>query len=228
MKHSAPITAALCGLLALLAALAATPAHAQDTAGASDEAAWKSQWDALGDPEFGGETMKRRGWLFGGGLGAIYVGNDKELDGSPLGSFGFSGNAQIGGFVVEDDVGLSFLFHGMTGPRRGDAAFSVLNFLGRADFYVWDINNANHLYLIAGGGLSEIGTLPAQVVGGVKKGARYETSLIYGVGMTLKRFGYVQTSAEFMGLQVLSGPDNAHVVGVYLTAWFTTDAGLFE
>lgn len=231
LRNAAPLRALLV-LLAGYLLLAAVPAHAQD--GGEKETATERdrQWDALGDPEFGGETMKRHGWFFGGGLGMIYVANDREFDGHDLGSAGFSGNAQIGGFIIEDHVALSFLFHGMTGPRQGDAAFSILNFMGRTDFYVWDLNNANHLYLIGGAGLSEIGAFPEQIpLGappGVTKGSRYETSLTYGVGVTLKRFSYVQTSAEFMGMQVLTGPDKAHVFGLYLSAWFTTDAGLFE
>ena len=232
LRYAAPLRA-LVLLLAGGLLLAAVPAHAQEANGQESATTPQSQWDALGDPDFGGKVMKRRGWFFAGALGMIYVANDKnEFDGYELGSAGFSGNAQIGGFIVEDRLSLAFLFHGMTGPRQGDRAFSILNFMGRSDFYVWDFNDTNHLYLIGGAGLSEIGTFPEQVpVGappGVTKGSRYETSLTYGVGVTLKRFNYVQTSAEFMGMQVLTGPDKAHVFGLYLSAWFTTDAGLFE
>ena len=226
------MTRALALALALLAlALAAAPARAQEPAtGAGDDPAaeaWERQWDPLGDPEYDRKVMKRKGWFFGGALGAIYVFNTTELDGFSLGGAGFSGNGQIGAFAIEDRLSLSFLFHGMTGPRHGDAAFSILSYLGRADLHVFNFSDANHLYLIAGAGRSEIGTFPAQTFGPVKVGGRYETSLIYGVGLTLHRYRYIQLSTEVMGMQVLTGRDQLHVLGLYLTAWFTTDAGLF-
>lgn len=221
---------ALCAVFALIWALVPVgQALAQHEDAPEGSPTWESQWDALADPEFNYEVVQRDGWFFGGALGAVYLANTTATDGNDLGSGGYTGNGQIGAYLIEDRLALSFLLHGMVGPRRGDAAFSVFNYLGRADLWVWDINNANHVYLIGGAGYSDIGTLPVQAVpGGGADDGGFEVTAIYGAGITLKRFAYIQTSVEYMGLQVLSGNDKFHALGINFRAWFVTDTGLFE
>ncbi len=158
--------------------------------------------------------VHRGGAIFGAGLGGA------GLLGSGLGDGGYSGYVQIGYWFTRD-VSASFFWHGYVGPRPGDAAFSMLTWAGRLNYYAAELAPDYDLYLVAAPGATQLATSP----GGGGNG-NFQGSLTYGAGLTLGRFSYFTSSVEVLGLTVYTGPDKFSAVGGYLTLWMRTDAGV--